>query len=37
MFLVRKLISPFNVQASKTVKEKMENLLNVIYGQIQRL
>ena len=37
MFLVRKLISPFNVQDSETVKEKMKNLLNVIYGQIQTL
>ena len=37
MFLVRKLISPFNVQASKTVKGKMKKILNVIYGQIQRL
>ena len=37
MFLVRKLISPLNVQDSKTVKEKMKNLLNVIYGQIQTL
>ena len=34
---MRKLISPFNVQASKAVKENMKSLSNLIHGQNQRL
>ena len=33
MFLIRKLISPFNVQASKTVKENTKNLSNLSNSQ----
>ena len=34
---IRKLISPLNVQASKTARENTKNLSNLIHGQTQRL
>ena len=34
---MKKLISPFDVQASKTVKENTKKLSNLIHGQTQRL
>ena len=35
--MITKLISPFNVQGSKKVKENTKNLSNLIHGQTQRL
>ena len=35
--MITKLISPFNIQGSKTVKENTKNLSNLIHGNTQRL
>ena len=34
MLLIRKLISPFNVQAGKTAKENTKNLSNLSNSQL---